>query len=174
MSTTSTSKYANQTIVDPSTMRSVLGHFATGVVAITAVDPVSGQRAGLAANSFTSVSLDPPLVAFCVAHTSSSWPMIKQAGTFVINILSEEQEHVGRQLSVKGGDKFAGLNWHQSPSGSLILDEAAAWIEARIEAEHVAGDHVIVVSNVLNLHADDRSPLLFHKGQYGRLHLGEN
>ncbi|MDF3308219.1 flavin reductase family protein [Rhodococcus sp. T2V] len=172
MSTTSTPEHlANLPEVDASTMRSVLGHFATGVIAITAFDPSTGQGAGLAANSFTSVSLDPPLVAFCVAHTSSSWPAIKRAETFVINILAEDQEHVGRKLAVKGGDKFAGLAWNPSPSGAPIVEDAVAWIEARVEAEHTAGDHVIVVSRVLHLYADDRTPLLFHKGKYGRLHL---
>ncbi|TQC46355.1 flavin reductase [Rhodococcus sp. WS4] len=159
--------------VDAAAMRSVLGHFATGVIAITAVDPESGEGAGLAANSFTSVSLDPPLVAFCVAHTSSSWPAIKRADTFVINILAEDQEHVGRQLSVKGGDKFAGLAWRPSPSGAPVVENAVAWIEARVEAEHVAGDHVIVVSRVQHLYADGRSPLLFHRGKYGRLHIAD-
>ncbi|MFF2107101.1 flavin reductase family protein [Rhodococcus koreensis] len=175
MSTTSTTEHlSGLPEVDPSTMRTVLGHFATGVIAITALDPATGEGAGLAANSFTSVSLDPPLVAFCVAHTSSSWPAIKRAETFVVNILAEDQEHVGRQLAIKGGDKFAGLAWNPSPSGAPIVENAVAWIEAHVEAEHVAGDHVIVVSRVRHLYADGRSPLLFHKGKYGRLNLGED
>ncbi|WP_207840869.1 flavin reductase family protein [Williamsia soli] len=155
--------------VDSTMLRSVLGHFATGVIAITAIDPDTGKGAGLAANSFTSVSLDPPLVAFCVAHSSGSWPAVKRAEKFVINILAEDQEHVGRQLAVKGGDKFAGLDWSPSPNGAPILDNAVAWIEAQVDAEHVAGDHVIVVSRVNHLYADGRAPLLFHKGKYSRL-----
>ncbi|WP_415977166.1 flavin reductase family protein [Rhodococcus sp. 077-4] len=155
--------------IDSVEMRNVLGHFATGVVAITATDTATGKQTGLAANSFTSVSLDPPLVAFCVAHTSSSWPTIKKSGRFVINILSEAQEYVGRQLAIKGGDKFAGLAWQPSPAGAPVLDDALAWIEAEIEAEHVAGDHVIVVSRVHHIYAADRDPLLFYRGKYGRL-----
>ncbi|MEN0139382.1 MAG: flavin reductase family protein [Rhodococcus sp. (in: high G+C Gram-positive bacteria)] len=174
MSTTSaTERREDLPEVDAATMRSVLGHFATGVIAITAVDPVTGEGAGLAANSFTSVSLDPPLVAFCVAHTSSSWPAIRRADSFVINILAEDQEHVGRQLAVKGGDKFAGLAWQPSPSGAPVIENAVAWIDARVEAEHAAGDHVIVVSRVQHLYADGRSPLLFHRGKYGRLHSAD-
>ena len=155
--------------VDGAAMRSVLGHFATGVVAITAIDPEAGYGTGLAANSFTSVSLDPPLVAFCIAHTSTSWPGVKRAGTFAINILSEGQEDVGRQLSRKGADKFEGLAWQPSPQGAPFIDDSAAWIEAELEAEHEAGDHVIVVARVNHLYADERAPLVFHRGKYGRL-----
>ncbi|MEU1520989.1 flavin reductase family protein [Nocardia rhamnosiphila] len=158
------------TSIDPGEMRSVLGHFATGVVAVTAIDPDTGRGAGLAANSFTSVSLHPPLVAFCVAHTSSSWPSIKRAGNFVINILAEDQEHICRQMSVKGGDKFAGLDWTPSPSGAPVLTNALAWIDATVETEHAAGDHVIVVSEVRHLRANTRDPLLFYRGRYSRLH----
>ena len=149
--------------------REVLGHFATGVVAITAVDPATGRPAGLVANSFTSVSLDPPLVAFCVAHTSTSWPLIRAAGRYAVNVLAEDQEHVGRRLAVSGGDKFAGLTWSPSPGGAPVLADSLAWLEAVPHAEHPAGDHVIVVSEVHELGTADRSPLLFYRGGYGRL-----
>ncbi|MFC5950453.1 flavin reductase family protein [Pseudonocardia lutea] len=153
--------------LNPADFRAVLGHFATGVVAITAVDPATGRPTGLAANSFTSVSLDPPLVAFCVAHTSSTWPLLKAAGTFVVNVLAAEQEHVCRQLAVKGGDKFAGLEWEPSPGGAPILAEGLAWLEADVAAEHPAGDHTIVVANVRHIYASERTPLLFFRGAYG-------
>jgi len=156
-------------VVPPARFREVLGHFATGVVAITAVDPASGRPVGIAANSFTSVSLQPPLVAFCVAHTSTSWPLIRAAGRYVVNVLAEDQEHVGRQLAVPGGDKFAGLSWSPSPGGAPVLADALAWIEAVPEAEHPAGDHVIVVSAVHHLGAAERNPLLFYRGAYSRL-----
>ncbi|RJL26600.1 flavin reductase [Bailinhaonella thermotolerans] len=152
--------------------RSVLGHFATGVVAITAIDPESGGPCGLAANSFTSVSLDPPLVAFCVAHTSSSWPKVREAARHCINILGEQQLPVCRQLAAKGGDKFRDLAWNPSPSGTPILEGALAWIDCSIEAEYVAGDHVIVVARVheLNTHGNGDGPLVFFRGAYGRFH----
>lgn len=155
--------------IDPAEFRHVLGHFATGVVAVTAVDPGTGRPTGLAANSFTSVSLDPPLVAFCVAHTSSTWPQIRVAGTFAVNVLAAEQEHVCRQLAVKGGDKFAGLSWEPSPGGAPMLNESVAWLEADIAAEHPAGDHTIVVANVRHLLAASRAPLLFFRGSYSWL-----
>lgn len=150
-------------------LRDVLGHFATGVVAITAIDPASGRPTGLAANSFTSVSLEPPLVAFCVAHSSSTWPLLRQAAHLCINVLSEPQAEVCRQLAVKGGDKFAGVAWGTSPEGTPVLDGALAWLEVSVEAEHRAGDHDIVVARVHNLdihHGD--APLVFYQGRYGR------
>ncbi|MEU6379378.1 flavin reductase family protein [Streptomyces sp. NPDC046909] len=160
---------ATPTDIDPDLFRTVLGHFATGVVAITAVDPDTGQPTGLVANSFTSVSLDPPLVAFCVAHTSSSWPRIRAAGRYCINILAEHQQHVSRQMSKKGAAKFEGLDWSPSPGGSPLLDDAVAWIDATPENEHLAGDHLIVVARVRALAAAERAPLLFFRGAYGRL-----
>ncbi|GII60547.1 monooxygenase [Sphaerisporangium krabiense] len=160
---------AAQAVVDPRHFRNVLGRFATGVVAITAMDPATGEPAGIAVNSFTSVSLDPPLVAFCVAHTSSTWPRLRQAGRVCVNVLADHHEDVSRQLAAKGTDKFAGLAWTSSPGGHPLIDEALAWIDCSIEAEHPAGDHLIVVARVhdLGTHAD-RGPLLFFRGSYGR------
>ncbi|MFW0793940.1 flavin reductase family protein [Gordonia sp. CPCC 205515] len=148
-------------------MRHVLGHFATGVVAIAGLDPVDATPTGLAANSFTSVSLDPPLVAFCVANTSTSWPRVRAAGRYTVNILSADQEHVCRQLSARGAEKFRGLGWSPSPCGAPVLDDSLAWMEAELQGEHPAGDHTIVVSRLRHLHASDLAPLLFFRGAYG-------
>jgi len=155
--------------IDGARFRSVLGRFATGVVAITAIETGTGRPTGLAANSFTSVSLDPPLVAFCVAHASTTWPSLRGADRLCINILSEPQLEVSKRLALKGGDKFAGIGWTESPNGSPLIDGALAWIECSVEQEHVAGDHVIVVARVHDLdkyHEGD--PLIFYKGTYGR------
>ncbi|GAA3445051.1 flavin reductase family protein [Planomonospora venezuelensis] len=157
--------------VDGKRFRSVLGHFATGVVAITAIDPDTGEPCGLAANSFTSVSLDPPLVAFCVAHTSTSWPRVRAAKTCTVNVLAEHQQPVCAALASKGGDKFAGLDWTESPSGNPVIGDALAWIDCSVEAEYPAGDHVIVVARVHQLDTcGDSGPLLFFRGGYGRFH----
>ena len=155
--------------VDPAVMRSVLGHFVTGVVAITGIDPRTGQPTGLAANSFTSVSLDPPLIAFCVAATSTSWPRVRSAAHYVVNILAENQESVCRQLAARGAEKFRGIEWDPSPAGAPVLSDCLAWIEVEPEAEYPAGDHTIVVSRVRHLHATGQSPLVFFRGKYGRV-----
>ncbi|GGK83622.1 hypothetical protein Sme01_17710 [Sphaerisporangium melleum] len=149
--------------------RSVLGRFATGVAAVTAVDPADGLPRGLAVNSFTSVSLDPPLVAFCVSNTSTTWPRIRAAELMCVNVLSERQEHVSRRLAARAGDKFAGLSLRTSPGGGPLIDGALAWLECVVEAEHPAGDHSIVVARVLALDAHaDHGPLVFFRGDYGR------
>ena len=93
--------------IDSAHYRQVLGHFATGVTVITAID--DGEAVGLAANSFTSVSLEPPLVAFCAAHESTTWPRIRAARRFCVNVLAEDQEDVCRVFAAKGADRFAGV-----------------------------------------------------------------
>ncbi|NIH80787.1 flavin reductase family protein [Amycolatopsis viridis] len=155
--------------LDPVRMRTVLGHFATGVVAITAIDPGTGKPVGLAANSFTSVSLDPPLVAFCVGAASTSWPRVRSAGRYAVSILSDAQEAVSRQLARPGADKFDGIEWTPSPSGAPVVTGCLAWIEAEPQAEHLAGDHTIVVSRVRHLSSSDLAPLVFFRGRYSRL-----
>jgi flavin reductase (DIM6/NTAB) family NADH-FMN oxidoreductase RutF len=154
--------------IDARRFRSILGHFATGVVAITAIDPETGRPTGLAANSFTSVSLDPAMVSFCVAHTSTTWPRLRQAERHCVNILSAPQRDVCLQFASKGGEKFAGLDWTESPGGEPVIDGALAWLECSVEAEYAAGDHVIVVANVHHLDRHhDGDPLIFYKGAYG-------
>jgi 3-hydroxy-9,10-secoandrosta-1,3,5(10)-triene-9,17-dione monooxygenase reductase component len=156
-------------VFDSTHFRRVLGSFATGVVAITAIEPATGDPTGLAANSFTSVSLDPPLVAFCVAHTSTTWPRVRDADRLCVNILAEHQQAVSQQLALKGGEKFRGLGWRPSPSGAPVLDDGVAWLEVSLQTEHLAGDHVIVVAEVHHLDANETKPLLFFRGSYLRL-----
>jgi flavin reductase (DIM6/NTAB) family NADH-FMN oxidoreductase RutF len=157
------------TDIDGMRFRSVLGRFATGVVAITAIDPRDGRPAGLTANSFTSVSPDPPLIAFCVAHTSTTWPRLRRADRQCVNILSRPQLDVCVRFAAKGGDKFAGLEWTAAPGGSPVLKEALAWIECSVESEYAAGDHTIVVARAHHLDKHhEADPLLFYKGGYGR------
>lgn len=115
------------------------------------------------------MSLDPPLVAFLPDKKSSSWPKIRKAGCFCVNILSEEQEYVCRAFAVRGGDKFAGLSWRPAATGSPILEGVVAWIDCELEAVHDAGDHEIVIGRVRELDiARSSRPLLFFQGGYGR------
>ena len=152
---------------DQAHYRAVLGHFATGVTVIAAMD--GDHPAGLSVNSFTSVSLDPPLVAFCVAKRSSTWPRIRETGQFTVSILAEDQEELSRVFATSGADKFRGVAWWAGPSGGPVLAGAVAWIDCTVESEHEAGDHVIVVGWVRDLDvAADSKPLIFYRGGYGR------
>jgi 3-hydroxy-9,10-secoandrosta-1,3,5(10)-triene-9,17-dione monooxygenase reductase component len=152
---------------DQARFRSVLGHFATGVTVVAAVD--GREPIGLSVNSFTSVSLDPPLVLFCAAKASTTWPRIRKVGAFAVNVLSESQEDVSRVFATRGADKFRGVGWSAAPSGSPILDGVLAWVDCSLEAEHEAGDHVLVVGRARDLGvADEGVPLIFYRGGYGR------
>jgi 3-hydroxy-9,10-secoandrosta-1,3,5(10)-triene-9,17-dione monooxygenase reductase component len=151
---------------NPVAMRTVLGHFCTGIAVITGHD---GDRpVGFACQSVTSVSLHPPYVGFCPAHTSSSWPTIRATGRLCINILSDDQHGVCARFAVSGGDKFAGVDWSPGVNGAPALHGALATIEADLEFEHNAGDHTIVVALVTGVRASEgRRPLLFYRGSYG-------
>jgi 3-hydroxy-9,10-secoandrosta-1,3,5(10)-triene-9,17-dione monooxygenase reductase component len=148
--------------------RTVLGHFATGVTIITAMD--GDEPAGVAANSFTSVSLDPPLVLFCVGRSSTTWPRIEAARRFAVNILGEHQEELSRLFATRGVDRFGQVGWHLGVGGSPVLDEVLAYVDCEFWAEYDGGDHIIVVGQVLDLGVThDAGPLLFYRGEYVRI-----
>ncbi|MEW1643500.1 flavin reductase family protein [Streptomyces sp. NPDC091219] len=156
--------------VDQGRFRRVLGTFATGVTVITA-PAATGEPgpAGFACQSFSALSLDPPLVVFMVGRTSSTWPRIARAGVFCVNVLGAHQGELCRGFAVSGADKFAGVPYDTSPvSGSPRLTGAAAWIDCTIQAVHTGGDHLIVVGRVDALDADEGegAPLLFHRGRF--------
>ncbi|MFP5435935.1 MAG: flavin reductase family protein, partial [Alphaproteobacteria bacterium] len=122
--------------------------------------------------SFTSVSLDPPLVAFFPAKSSSSWPRIEAVGKFCVNILASDQQPLCRQIAAPGPDKFAGIVHRVSANGSPILDDVVAWIDCALDAVHEAGDHYIVLGKVVALEVDrPERPLLFFQGSYGEFSL---
>ena len=116
------------TPVDPKWFRQVLGEYPTGVCVVTAADP-DGGYAGLTVGSFTSVSLDPPLVAFLPDKSSTTWPRLERAGRFCVNVLAADQEYICRAIAAKETDKFAGLDWRPAGSGSPILAGVSAWID---------------------------------------------
>jgi flavin reductase (DIM6/NTAB) family NADH-FMN oxidoreductase RutF len=152
---------------DPAEFRRVLGHFATGVTVVTSRDEAG--PVGLAVNSFTSVSLDPPLVAICVNRASTTWPRIRATGRFTVNVLAADQEGVSRRFASTGGERFEGIGWRPSPAGSPLLEGSLAWIDATVEAEHDAGDHILVVGRVAALDVvREGAPLVFYRGGYGR------
>lgn len=148
--------------------REVLGQYPTGVCVVTA-SPGAGPDAGFVVGSFTSVSLDPPLVAFFPDKKSSTWPRIASAGHFCVNILGADQEDLCRQFASKAPDKFAGVTTRAAGTGSPIIDGAVAWIDCRIESVTEAGDHHFVLGRVESLQVETGSlPLLFFQGGYGR------
>jgi flavin reductase (DIM6/NTAB) family NADH-FMN oxidoreductase RutF/DNA-binding IclR family transcriptional regulator len=153
---------------DAKHFRRVLGHFPTGVAVITGIDG-EGKPGGLAIGSFSSVSLDPPLVAFMPDKSSSTWPKLRESGHFCVNILGADQETVCRTFAVSGGDKFAELSWRPADSGSPILDGVLAWIDCDLDVVHEAGDHYIVIGRVRELDVVGTAfPLVFFQGGYGR------
>ncbi|MGW3305126.1 flavin reductase family protein [Streptomyces sp. NPDC001073] len=156
--------------VDQGQFRRVLGTFATGVTVITApAGPGEPGPAGFACQSFSALSLDPPLVVFMVGRTSTTWPRIARAGVFCVNVLGAHQGELCRGFAVSGTDKFAGVPYDASPvSGSPRLTDAAAWVDCTIHAVHTGGDHLIVVGRVDALGADEGegAPLLFHRGRF--------
>ena len=124
----------------------------------------------MAANSFTSVSLHPPLVALCAAHMSTTWPAIRAADGFAVTILRDVHEDLCRLFATKGADRFAGREWQRTPSGHPTLPDGLGWLDCRIEQLHPAGDHEMVVARALDWsQPDDGEPLIFHSGRYARL-----
>ena len=158
---------ATSQAIDGATFRRILGHYPTGVCVVTARAD-DGETGGMVVGSFTSVSLDPPLVAFFPDKSSTSWPRIERAGRFCVNILASHQGDLCRRFAARSGDKFASLAHQFSPNGSPLLDGVVAWIDCTVHVVHEAGDHLIVLGQVTDLAlgwAD--TPLLFFGGQYG-------
>jgi len=152
--------------VDSQLFRSTLGRFCTGVV--VAAGCLDGEPVGFTAQSFVSLSLDPPLVGLCPAKISTSWPKIRDSGHFCINILSVDQQSICDVFARSGGDKFAGLAWQPGVTGSPMLSGILAYVDCELEAEHDAGDHTIAVGRVRDLAViGDGGPLLFLQGMYG-------
>jgi 3-hydroxy-9,10-secoandrosta-1,3,5(10)-triene-9,17-dione monooxygenase reductase component len=146
--------------------RQVLGHFCTGVTVITTVD--EDGPAGFTCQSFTALSLDPPLVLFCPSRSSATWPRIARAGHFCANVLTAGQQELARVFGAGGADKFAGVPWSPSPSGAPILAGTLTWVDCTVEAVHEAGDHYVAVGRVTGLGECLRErPLLFYRGRYG-------
>jgi flavin reductase (DIM6/NTAB) family NADH-FMN oxidoreductase RutF len=161
---------APEAAFDSGRFRHVLGHFATGVAVITAIGP-SGP-VGMVVSSFTSVSLEPPLVAFLPDQSSTSWPKIRAAGAFCVNILSAGQEELCARFARKGIDKFAGVAWRAASSGAPILDGGMAWIDCELTQTFESGDHYIAIGRVLQLEAAEYGvPLVFFQGGYGHFEV---
>ena len=152
----------------PQEFRRVLGHLPTGVTVITA--RTQEGPVGMAANSVTSVSLEPPLVLFCPSRTSETWPQLRESGRFTINVMAHHHEDLTVRFAAKGVERFAGLDCVDGPTGPRLHD-ALAWIDCELRDEHDAGDHTIVVADVLEINSAPeeqlKPPLVFFRGRYG-------
>ncbi|MFC3499724.1 flavin reductase family protein [Micromonospora krabiensis] len=153
---------------DGDTLRTLLRHQASTVTVITAP---GRPAAGFTATSFTSVSLRPPIVSFCLNLASSSWPTISQARHVGVHLLARHQRELARTFATSGIDRFAApTRWRQGPEGVPILDGTLAWLLCRVVDRVVVGDHAIVLAEPeLLRHADVGSPLLYHRGRYADL-----
>lgn len=150
--------------VTPERMREVLGTFTTGVVVVTAI---ADRPLGFTCQSFVSLSLEPPLVSFNPARTSTTWPLIRAIGRFCVNVLAHDQHELSERFARHGVDRFADVTWRSSPLGAPILDDVSAWIDCEFAHEYDGGDHTIVIGAVRGLHADSlRHPLIYYRGRY--------
>lgn len=156
------------TDLSPTSLREAFGHFPSGVIAIAA--EVEGTLVGLAASTFVPVSLDPPLVSFCVQNTSETWPKLKELPALGISVLGESHDAAARTLAAKTGDRFAGLHTVSTKSGAVFVEGTSVWLESAVEQLIPAGDHTIVILRVsgITVH-DDVPPIVFHRSTFRRL-----
>jgi len=158
--------------IDGARFREVLGSYPTGVAIVTCTDE-HGVPAGMVIGSFTSVSLDPPLIGYLPMKTSRTFARMRASSTFCVNILAADQESVCQHFASPAEDKFAGLAWHASPAGNPVLDGVVGWIDCDYASVTEVGDHYIVLGGVLDMQLErDTAPLLFFQRGYGRFSPG--
>lgn len=154
--------------LSPAALREAFGHVPSGVVAIAA--EVDGTRLGMAASTFVPVSLEPPLISFCVQNSSETWPKLARLPALGISVLGESHHEAVRTLAAKNGDRFAGLDTVTSPAGALFVTGTCLWLESAVENLVPAGDHTIVILRVLDLTVHpDVAPVVFHRSRFRRL-----
>jgi 3-hydroxy-9,10-secoandrosta-1,3,5(10)-triene-9,17-dione monooxygenase reductase component len=146
--------------------RDVLGRYCSGVAVVTSL--ADGQPVGMTCQSFSSVSLDPPLVMFIPARTSRAWPLMQRAGHFCVNFLAADQAEVSNVMASKGADKFSGLSWTTSKTGAPLLEGIIGYVDCTVHTVHEAGDHFIVVGRVQDMDFTEgpAEPLLYYEGSY--------
>jgi flavin reductase (DIM6/NTAB) family NADH-FMN oxidoreductase RutF len=148
--------------------RDILGRFATGVVLVTT--QTREGPVGMAFNSFTSVSLEPPLIALCAAYTSQTWPIIRAAGGFAVTVLGDQHQELCQAFSTRGAERFRNWDWAASRDGHPRPADGLAWLDCRISALHPAGDHELVVAEAVDgAVVGTGKPLIFHGGRFTEL-----
>ena len=156
-------------MIDSDTFRSVLGRFASGVTIVTARD-AAGRDHGMTVSAFSSVSLEPPLVAVCVDHAASMHGLLREHMHIGISILSSTQEAYSRRFADENEDeRFDGIAFSRGEQGVVLLDDALAHLECRVAARHEAGDHTLFVARVDRAAPRDGRPLLYYRGGYAQL-----
>lgn len=154
------------------TYRDVLGQYASGVTVVTTM--LGGTPVGMTCQSFTSVSLEPPLVAFLPMKTSRAFAAIRMSRRFCVNFLSIEQTGVSNSFASQADDKFAGVKWQPTSNGMPRLEGTVGWVDCVVHDVHEAGDHYLVIGRVEDLgQGDGDKPLLFHRGRYRTAEQGE-
>lgn len=154
--------------VDQSTFRSVLGRFATGVTIVTALDKRK-RDVGMTVSAFASVSLDPPLVLFCVDHSASVYSTLSKTSHFIANILSDGQEALARRFADSDANRFEGVGYERGQNGAAVLFDVLGYIECEVVVRHEAGDHDVIIGRVDAAEAFDGRPLLYYRGGYAQL-----
>lgn len=145
--------------------RDVLGQYASGVTVVTTM--LGGVPVGMTCQSFTSVSLDPPLVAFLPMRTSRAFAAIRQSRRFCVNFLAAEQTEVSNSFASRAEDKFDGVTWRPTSQGMPRLEDTVGWVDCTVQDVHEAGDHYLVIGKVEDLGQGEATrPLLFHQGRY--------
>jgi len=153
---------------DGAQLRQAFACFPSGVTALCAL--VDGEPVGMAASSFTSVSVSPPLVSVCVQDTSTTWPRLRAQARLGLSVLAEDHVDICRRLASKDGDRFASVAWEAGPEGGVFVHGATAWLECSLTGELPAGDHAIALLQVHGLRAEpDQAPLVFHGSRFRRL-----
>lgn len=153
---------------DARELRRAYGCFPSGVTAVCGLE--RGIPVGIAASSFTSVSIEPALVSVCVQNTSATWPRLRRMRRLGVSVLAANQNEVCRTLSLKTGDRFARVTWSASADGAVFVHGAVAWLDCSIEREVPAGDHAIVLLAIHALRAEpERAPLVFHGSRFRQL-----
>jgi 3-hydroxy-9,10-secoandrosta-1,3,5(10)-triene-9,17-dione monooxygenase reductase component len=155
-------------VIDQAEMRRVCGNFLTGVTVVTSA--IGTEVAGVTINSFTSVSLSPPIVLFCIHQDSSAWKVIRRASVFAVNILAEDQAEICRNFSSRSTALYMGDEVRTAKTGAPILDGALAYLDCKIVTWHPGGDHIIVMGRVIDIGVmRDHSPLIFFRNSHPRL-----
>ncbi|MEY4883928.1 MAG: hypothetical protein RIS34_1782 [Pseudomonadota bacterium] len=152
-------------VSDSVALRKVLGQFATGVTVVTARAP-DGSFVGLTANSFSALSLEPPLIVWSLRLNSASLPVFQQTARFVVNVLTDAQVETSRLFASGAPNKFEAVAHAENQDGTPLLHGAAAWFECRQLSHQTAGDHCLFIAEVERFSSADAAPLLFHAGGY--------